>query len=401
MSFFSDLFEGKFSNLGNDITHAPSSLANHPDELAETLGGAALIAAPFLIPEIGGALGLGAGAEGAAAADVGVGALDAGAFAGDAADAGFALDAGAGLAEGGAAADLGAELGAGAIDSGAFLGDAASGFEASGFGNFGALSDTFAGVGPDVGADVGGAVADATPAEFAQTDAELSGGLTGTAPTSFATPAGATPSGFASTDAELSGGITGAGGGIAPSVGGGGLTQTLGGIISSPWTKLALGAAPLALTLGMGQPGIPAQAQQLQGQALALQQTGLQQLSDANKGILNAGQTAVLNQTRTDLTNQWRQTLFNQGVTDPSKDTRWPQIEGLIDAKVTEQTAQLIQQNITNALAETGQAQQALLAIAQMQMSSDQQFTNNLINATKSLGLVAGLSSGTTIKIGA
>src|SRR5215469_6165927 len=43
MSFFSDLFEGNFGNLGTDIVDAPSSLINHPDELAETLGGAALI----------------------------------------------------------------------------------------------------------------------------------------------------------------------------------------------------------------------------------------------------------------------------------------------------------------------------------------------------------------------
>jgi hypothetical protein len=175
----------------------------------------------------------------------------------------------------------------------------------------------------------------------------------------------------------------------------------LGDVVNSPWTRLALGAAPLALTLGMGQPGIPPQAQALQGQALALQQTGLQQLSQANAGILNAGQTATLAKMQTDLTNQWRQTLFNQDVTDPTKDTRWPQIEGLIDAQVTQQTATLIQQNITNALAETGQASQALLSIAQMQMQADQNFTNNLIGATKSLGLVAGLNSGTTIKIGA
>lgn len=40
MSFFSDLFKGNFSSLGTDIEHAPTSLAKHPAELAETLGGA-------------------------------------------------------------------------------------------------------------------------------------------------------------------------------------------------------------------------------------------------------------------------------------------------------------------------------------------------------------------------
>ena len=68
MSLFSDLFEGKTSSLGSDIMHAPSSLAAHPAELAETIGGAAAIAAPFALPAIGGALGIGGGADVAAGA---------------------------------------------------------------------------------------------------------------------------------------------------------------------------------------------------------------------------------------------------------------------------------------------------------------------------------------------
>jgi len=100
-----------------------------------------------------------------------------------------------------------------------------------------------------------------------------------------------------------------------------------------------------------------------------------------------------------DLKNKWLQTLYNQGVQDPTKDARWPQIAAQIDAQVTQQTAALIQQNITNALAETGQAASALTSIAQMQMSADQNFTNALINATKSLGLAAGSSAGRTVTI--
>ena len=61
MSFFSDLFEGNFSHLGTDLAHAPESLAKHPSELYETLGGAAALAT--------GGLGLGLlGAEGGAGA---------------------------------------------------------------------------------------------------------------------------------------------------------------------------------------------------------------------------------------------------------------------------------------------------------------------------------------------
>jgi hypothetical protein len=42
MSFLSDLFKGNFSSLGTDITHAPESLATHPDQLAETIGAGTL-----------------------------------------------------------------------------------------------------------------------------------------------------------------------------------------------------------------------------------------------------------------------------------------------------------------------------------------------------------------------
>jgi hypothetical protein len=66
MSFFSDLFEGKTSNLGNDI-----SGMFRPNELAQTLEGTAAVAAPFAIgalaPAVGGALGFG-GAEAAGGA---------------------------------------------------------------------------------------------------------------------------------------------------------------------------------------------------------------------------------------------------------------------------------------------------------------------------------------------
>jgi hypothetical protein len=71
MSFLTDLFEGDTSNLGNDISHAGSSLMSHPDELAETLGGAAALATGGLA--LGGELPfLGAGAAGDAAASSGV-----------------------------------------------------------------------------------------------------------------------------------------------------------------------------------------------------------------------------------------------------------------------------------------------------------------------------------------
>lgn len=408
MSFFSDLFEGNFSNLGTDIVDAPSSLINHPDELAETIG----------------VVGLGLGGLGAIGALGDLGALGAGA-----ADAGALTDLGAG-ATGGLAADLGIGdiAGAAAADSAA-LGDAAVG-GASAVGDLsGGLGD--AGLSFDTGiAGTDFVTSDPAVASYADSSLGDTGGLLNYATDTINTPSptspdtvgatadtgggGATPAAAPSSNYSWSAGdISGQGIGsnvtADPAVsqyenpgfsGTGGVTGTLSSILSSPWTKLATGIAPLALTLGMGEQGLPQSAQQLQAQALQMQQTGLTNLAQAQAGVLNTGQTAQLTQMRADLTNQWLQTLKNQGVQDPTKDARWPQIEAAIDSQISTATANLIQQNITNALSETGQASSALTSIANMQLTADQQFTNNLLNATKSLGVAAGASSLPKITIG-
>jgi len=366
MSFLTDLFEGNLNKLGTDITHAPSSLIAHPDELAETLGGAALVALPFAAPAIGDFLGIGAGEalSGASAVDEGLFGITGPGLGMDvlADPAITAFEGSDALLGSGAALPEGSTL--------ASLNSGVSGFNVPGEGFINPSESAALPAGTTVN-DI--PVSGTTPSGFAPTDTELSGGLTGTAPS-------ASP-------------LSGAGGG-------GGFTNTLNSFLSSPYTKIAAGVAPLALTLGMGQPGLPASAQQLQGQAQALSQQGQADLASARAGQLNAGQTAQLGQMRSDLLNQWRQVLFNQGVQDPTKDARWPQIQAQIDSQVTQQTGTMIQQNITNALAETGQASTALTSIAQMQLASDQNFTNNLIGATKSLGVAAGLSSGTKVTIG-
>jgi len=403
MSFLSDLFEGQFQNLGTDLVDAPSSLINHPSELLDVGLGAAAIAAPFAIPEIGAGLGIGGGIDAAAggglAADIGLGDIGAAAAAdtagvagadvagSTAADFGFLSGGGADvLASGGdAALSFGADTALSGGDTGlsSFLADPSLGADASAAASFTDPTAATAGAGdvfaqspvaPSVAPDVGTATPAAAPnsAYGALTQGSGIGGDLTNAP-------------------EIAQYADN------PSFGVPSFTDKLGGALSSPWTKLAVGAAPLALALGMGQPQLPSSAQALQGQANALSQQGQADLANAKAGNLNAGQTAVLGQMRTDLLNQWRQTLYNQGVQDITKDARYPQILAQIDAQVTQQTATLIQQNVTNALAETGQASTALMGIAQMQMTSDQNFTNNLLNATKALGTAVG--GGTTIKL--
>ena len=47
MSFLSDLLEGNTGNLWTDIEHAPSSLAAHPEQIAELAAGAGAVALPL------------------------------------------------------------------------------------------------------------------------------------------------------------------------------------------------------------------------------------------------------------------------------------------------------------------------------------------------------------------
>lgn len=163
-------------------------------------------------------------------------------------------------------------------------------------------------------------------------------------------------------------------------------TQGLTSTMNNPWTRLGLAAAPLAIGLsGIGQK-LPASAQQAQANYAAL----------ANQGAnLNPSQQAVLGQMRQNLTNQWKQTLFNQGVQagrgGVPMSTQWPQIAGLIDQQVSAAAQQMIQQNISNAL----QGNAGLVQLANLQLQEDRNFQQTLQNATRALGLAAGLG-GTT-----
>src|SRR5262245_48503457 len=254
MSFLSDLDEGNFYKLGTDITHAPDSLSRHPEEIAELAGGAALIAAPFLIPELGAGL---AGAFGAS--DLGAlagGELALAEGAGLAGEVGLEAATGAGflapetLALGGElgtdALAFAPELAEGGADLGAWLADPLA--------SAAAPSDALALQAPETAA--------AVPSEAAAGPAESVGGL-------MTLPAGTPPVSATTTGA---GGVlpVGSGGVAAPAVSGGavagagaegGITGMLSSTLASPWTKLALGLAPLGLALGRGQPSLPPQAQ--------------------------------------------------------------------------------------------------------------------------------------------
>jgi len=156
---------------------------------------------------------------------------------------------------------------------------------------------------------------------------------------------------------------------------------------------LALGAAPLALTLAKGEAPLPPQAGQVSSIA-AQQQAAAQPFINsviANSPTLT--QAAQLQQQQDQLTNQWRQVLFNQGVQNPEADSRWPQIQAQIQQQMQIQTQQMIQSNLQAALGFSGAASNSLLQVANLQVQQDTAFTNAIAGATKALGTVATLGA--------
>jgi hypothetical protein len=419
MSFLSDLFEGNFGNLGTDITDAPSSFVTDWSSEAPYVEGAAALGGGLLLgPAIGGAL---AGLDGAAAAapasldaaNATFGAFDPASLAGDTAAAGLdgaagttaslATDAGTLPSSDVAAAVPGVD-GAPTVIPG---GDGALPQDTMAFassGSDGSLNSFLAN--PTGAADGGtplayggdGAAPVQAGADGAQAGLNAANAQFGSFnPQNFAAQEANVASPGGQLGADIPGGGTvgesgvGAPTAAGPSLGGaakapGGALGSINSALSSPITRTALGLAPLAVALGMGEAQLPSSAQQAQANAAVLSQFGQANIN----GTLNAGQMAQIQVLQQNLTNQVRQQLYNMGVQDPSKDSRYTQMMAYVDTQVTAATATMIQQNITNALNALGAAGTELNQIAQMQMTADQNFTNTLVNATKSLGLLAG-----------
>ncbi len=160
---------------------------------------------------------------------------------------------------------------------------------------------------------------------------------------------------------------------------------------------LGLGAAPLAATLIKGESPLPPQAAQLSANNANIQATANSYLAGVQNNTPTPPQAAALATMQQQLTNQWAQTLFNQGVTNPQSDTRWPQIQAQIDQQVTAAAQSMIQTNLQAALGLSGQASGNLIALANMQIQQDTAFQNSITEATKALGTVAALGAASKI----
>jgi len=341
MSFFSDLFEGNFNKLGTDITHAPESLAKHPSELYETLGG------------------LGALATG-----------------------GLALGA------------LGAEGGASALGSlGGFLGG----------GGTTALGGDAAIAGGDAlaaGADLTGV----TPAVEAASIGEstLGGGLPATGGLGDIT--GSLGAGSAGGDFSL-GAVPGINDNLVASVaenyggGGGGFLDKLAGGAVSSLTKNPLGIAASAGILGYdflkGNPTDPNQ-KALQDKAGQLSAQGQQLQSYLTSGTLPPALKAQLDQaTKAEKARIVSGYAARGQPTDPNQNSALAQELNNVDTNAVAAMASAQIQMLNTGLQETGLSTQLYETLVKLDSAQNDQ----LMKAISSFA--AALGGGTTLKLAA
>jgi hypothetical protein len=344
MSFLTDLFEGNTGNLGNDISHAGSSLMNHPDELAETLGGAAALATGGLA--LGGGLGVfGAGAGADAAA--GGGGLFSGIFGG--ADA--AATGGDALAYANPLTDLSA-VGLGGTPT------AASGTAIDAAGN------TLGGLGG----------AGATPEGFAASDTELAGGITGTG--------GAAP-GAASPGSSFFSGITN-------SI----MNPTLGGV--GKVAGVAAAGAGLGFDLLRGNPTDPNQ-QQLQAQAGQLSAQGQQLESYLKNGTLPPALQAQLKQaTAAEKARIVSGYAARNQPTDPNQNSALAQELNAVDTNAIAAMADVQIQLLNTGIKETGMSTEIYNILTKLDMQNNQQLMQAISSFAAALG---GGGGGQTVRL--
>ena len=466
MSFLTDLFEGNFGNLGTDITNAPSSLAAHPDQLAETIGAGALVAAPFVLPGLLGGEAAFAGGDALAAGGGAAGLTDTAALSTAGTDlAGLGTEAGLGgtdFAAGLGASELsvptavemaaaapGTDLGTiasvaesapgmgfttpvsaslpggvavsptGALDIGSqdVLANASGDLlDQAGAGSVGA-SDFPGGLESSgipsqatslpgtTGLDVGGQAA-APELPPAQTISNVpQPGSAAVAPEEqipAATAQTPAPGGAAASPSAPAAPTSNAPAVNAPAVAAKD-SSFFGNAFSKPgwgWNAaaLGLGAAPLALALGQGESPLPAQANQLQALANTTQGAAGPALQSVATNTPTVTQAAQLAQQQNQLTTQWKQALMNQGVQNPTADTRWPQIQAYIGQQMNIATQQMINTNIQTAMGFTGQTSQSLTSLMNAQIAQDTAYTNAISNASRGLASVATLGAMTQSK---
>jgi hypothetical protein len=360
MSFFSDLFEGNFSSLGTDLSHAPESLAKHPSELYETLGGAAALAT--------GGLGLGLlGAEGGAGT---LGSL--GGFLGE----GGAGGLGTAVASGADSAGLDA-LAAGAAPEVAPAVDAASTLGGgSGAWPTGNLFGLDAGITGEGGSTLGAAGGDITG----------SAGGAGGGGTFFDSSAASAAYGGGS---AAPGGGAGGGGGILDSI----MHPTLGGL--SKAAGIGVSGGLLGYDLLKGNP-VDSNQKVLQQQAAQLGAQGQALQSYLTSGTLPPALKAQLDQaTKAEKARIVSGYASRGQPTDPNQNSALAQDLNAVDTNAIAAMASTQIQLMNTGIQETGMSSALYETLVKLDTAQNDQ----LMKAIQGFAAALGGGGGTTLKL--
>jgi hypothetical protein len=369
MSFLTDLFEGNTGNLGNDITHAPSSLASHPDELAETIGGAAALAT-----------------------------------------GGLALGADAGLFGAGAGAD--AAIGGGVDTGGLFSG--IFGDTSAATGAIGTSGDSLIAPALNTGADVPGSLS-----SYASTAADASGGVPlpqaapgygGPPADAFGNPIGGGPSPdpYAGGSPSLGANPSQGGGLIGPQAPPGATAQPgfLDGITNSIMNPtlsgvgkvagVAAAGAGLGFDLLKGNPTDPNQ-KMLQAQAGQLSAQGQQLESYLKNGTLPPALQAQLKQaTAAEKARIVSGYAARNQPTDPNQNSALAQELNAVDTNAIAAMADAQIQLLNTGIKETGMSTEIYNILTKLDMQNNQQLMQAISSFAAALG---GGGGGQTVRL--
>lgn len=240
-------------------------------------------------------------------------------------------------------------------------------------------------------------VSQAIPTDTAATGASTTG-TPGLSPSTTASPAVPSTSGALTSgdqaflnNATSAAANTNVAGAATPAASSGGLSSLI------PSGKTALASAiplgELAYNAIKGPAPLPSGSAALeQGGAataplLALEKAGA---NEATTGQLTAPQQATINNYIQQAQNQLISQLAGEGVTDPTKDSRYIQGMQQIQQEAIAQAQQYITAAIGEATSAGGAASGNLAAVANQQIQNDNEFQNSLTNAFGSLGSILG-----------
>jgi hypothetical protein len=176
----------------------------------------------------------------------------------------------------------------------------------------------------------------------------------------------------------------------------GGLLSDVSSVLNNPIGKLAVGAIPALATAIKGPSAVPSSIQPLTaGGAVTapLLATEASQLGEANSGTLTPGQAATIGTYVSQASSALYQQLANEGVTNPTADSRY--IAGMqqIQQQALAMTQSYINAAFTNGFSAAGAAAGDLTTAANAQVAQDTAFSTALNSAMTSFGLIEGGSS--------